>query len=193
MSPAARAASLAATRAAAPADGEVWVFAYASLMWNPCFTYCETRKAVLHGYARRFCIWTALARGTPERPGLGLGLEAAAASCSGLAFRLTARDLDAGLQALWEREMLTGIYAPCWLELATDDGPVTAIAFVVDPSRPQYAGTLSPERAAAIIASAEGKFGSCRDYLENTVTALREAGFPDPDLEALEEAVRRLD
>lgn len=187
-----RAASLAVARASGPPDDAVWVFGYASLMWRPCFQPTERREALLEGYARRCCIWTSLARGTPERPGLALGLEAADESCRGLAFRLDPAQLDDALEALWEREMVTGIYDPHWLPVMTAEGAVTALAFVVNPAHRQYAGSLPRGVAASIIAGANGKFGSCRDYLESTVVALQESGHPDPDLEALLEQVRAL-
>ena len=39
-----RAESLRATMARAPDHGEVWVFGYGSLMWNPSFSYVERRS-----------------------------------------------------------------------------------------------------------------------------------------------------
>ena len=192
LSAAARAASLAAARAAGPGSEDFWVFGYASLMWNPCFDHLEQREATLEGYARRFCVWTALARGTPARPGLALGLEAAEASCRGIAFRLRPSSLGAGLSTLWEREMVTGIYKPCWVSLSAAAGPISGLAFVVDPTHEQYAGTLPIEKTAAVIAAASGKFGSCSGYLEQTVAALSEAGCPDPELTELHSAVRLL-
>ncbi len=45
-----------------------WVFGYGSLMWNPGFPHNEARPALLHGYHRRFCIWSHNYRGTPECP-----------------------------------------------------------------------------------------------------------------------------
>jgi len=192
LSAAARAASLAAARAAGPASGDFWVFGYASLMWNPCFEHLEQREATLEGYARRFCVWTALARGTPARPGLALGLEAGGPSCQGIAFRLRPSSLEAGLSMLWEREMVTGIYRPCWVDLSAIAGPLRALAFVVDPTHPQYASALPVEKTAAIIAAATGKFGSCSAYLEQTVSALTEARCPDSELTRLLAAVRLL-
>ena len=60
----------------------VWVFAYGSLMWNPEMAFAETRPAVLHGFHRRFCLYSRDYRGTPERPGLVLGLNRGG-SCRG--------------------------------------------------------------------------------------------------------------
>jgi len=192
LSPTDRIASLKATRAVGPPDDAIWVFGYASLMWRPCFQAVERREALLEGYARRCCIWTSLARGTPTRPGLALGLEAAADSCRGVAFRLDPSQLDTALEALWEREMVTGIYEPHWLEMTTETGLITALAFVVDPSHRQYAGELPRAAAATVIAGAHGKFGSCRDYLASTVESLQDSGHPDPELEALLDAVQAL-
>lgn len=197
------AAALAASRAAAmerrPA-GPVWVFGYGSLIWNPAFEPAERRRAVLHGWRRAFCFWTVSARGTPERPGLGMGLEAApGARCGGVALRIAGATEAADLERLWAREMYTAVYRPVWLPLhpsEAPDGPapapLTALAFVIDPAHPQYCPPLGAERQARIIAGAAGKFGACADYLAGMAGHLAEAGEPDAELEALLETVRRL-
>ncbi len=187
----ARRDSLRATLAAAPGEAELWVFAYGSLIWNPCFAYDARLQGRLRGYCRRFSAWTVLARGTPECPGLGLCLEPGPGHCAGVLFRLDPGAQEDGLTALWEREMVTGIYRPDWLAVEAETGPVTALAFVVNPQHPQYAGTLPQEEAAAIIAAAAGKFGRCRDYLAELVQALAGMEVPDPELEALLELVDR--
>ena len=66
---------------------DVWVFGYGSLMWNPAFHYAERRVGLIHGFHRRFCLWTHAGRGTPENPGLTLALDRGG-SCHGVAFRL---------------------------------------------------------------------------------------------------------
>ena len=186
LADAARRRSLRETLAHAPNPAGIRVFAYGSLIWNPCFEATARRMAILHGYRRAFCIWTVHARGTPSRPGLGLALEpSAGASCAGVLFDLSPDlGLD-GLLPLWEREMWTAVYRPQWVRVTVDDVRADALAFVVDPSQPQYAGDLPIAEQARYIAAAAGKFGSCRDYLAETVEALRAEGAPDPDLEAL--------
>ena len=166
-------------------DQDVWVFAYGSLIWNPCFDHDRNCPGVLRGHRRNFSIWTASARGTPERPGLGLALEPGDGTCKGRLYRIDWKNRNAGLWAIWQREMATGIYRAHWLPAQTDSGSVRAICFVADPTHPQYAGAFSADETADIIARATGQFGTCADYLRETVTALAAMGHDDPELEAL--------
>ena len=168
-----------------PKTDDVWVFAYGSLIWRPCFAYVERLKATLAGYRRRFSVWTLIARGTPAAPGLALALEEGDGACHGVAYRLAPSYALAGLEALWAREMLTSIYRPRWLTVTVDARAVTAISFVVETADAQYAGALPTAEQAAIIAAAHGKFGSCRDYLANTVAELAVLGIDEPGLTAL--------
>ena len=135
-------------------------------------------------------MWTVEARGRPERPGLGLGLEAGGPGCEGVALLVPPARLEESLEALWAREMLTGIYAPCWLPARGEDGGArTVLAFVADRRHPQYAGGLADEERATCIASARGELGPCLEYLEQSVTALRAVGIRDPHLDAMMEKV----
>jgi cation transport protein ChaC len=166
-------------------DEDVWLFAYGSLIWNPCFIHDRDGTATLHGHFRSFSIWTTHARGTPKCPGLGLALEPGAGSCGGRVYRLDRKNRDAGLWTIWQREMSTGIYLPRWLPVQTDFGRIRALCFVADRTHPQYAGAMSPDQ----IAQASGKFGSCADYLRETVATLAEIGHGDSELEALQALV----
>ena len=181
----ARRRSLVDTLSGAPETSELWLFAYGSLIWRPCFTVQSRLKGVLHGYERRFCVYTVEARGTPELPGLGLGLEPAPRLCQGVLLSIPQRDRDQALTALWVREMLTAVYQPRWLTVETETEPLKALAFVVDPGHRQYAGHLTEETQAGLIRSARGKLGTCREYLASTVDALADAGIDDPYLAGL--------
>lgn len=195
-----KAHSLDAIRARLAQLPDLWIFSYGSLMWRPCYPIAESRRGQLKGFARRLCVWTIEARGTPNEPGLGLGLEAdATAHCAAMVHRVHKDDQQDALAALWAREMLTGIYTPCWMPIvtttattgATTTSVVTALAFIVDPDHPQYAGQLSPESQAERVMSAVGVLGSCLEYVEQTVRALDELGIHDRQLhEVLDNATR---
>lgn len=177
-------ASLTATLAAKPKDAGWWVFAYGSLLWNPLFPFVEARPAMLHGLHRRFCVWSLASRGRPDEPGLVLGLDRGGC-CRGVAYRLPAPLALDELHLLWRREMVTGAYSPRWLHLDCGGHPVVAIGFVVRRDHRQYAGKLTLDEQARIIAAAAGAFGSSADYLERTRIALVTHGVIDPYLEAL--------
>lgn len=160
---------------------DVWVFAYGSLMWNPAFHFEHSVRCRLYGYHRAFCLWTPIGRGSPDNPGLILGLEKGG-SCNGMAFKVHDDKVEEELDVVWTREMPTGSYLPTWVKLITEDGPVHAIAFVINPHQPRYACKLSVEQAATSIATATGYLGSSYEYLENTVTALESLGVGDRKL-----------
>ena len=171
-------------------DGPSWVFAFGSLMWNPCFEYDRSEQAFLEGWERKFHIWTSLARGTPERPGLGLCLEKGESECKGLVYRLLPEHEEMDWQKLWDREMVSGIYQAVWMDLTLISGEVvSALTFVVDPTHIQYAGGLTIPVMSEIIAGASGRYGRCRDYLASTVEEMAKIGVVDPDLDALLMAV----
>ena len=184
-----RAASLRATLATAPETGDVWVFGYGSLIWNPAFHFIEKRTARIHGYHRRFCLWSPLGRGTRENPGLMLALEPGGA-CRGVVYRIEERAVETELDILWRREMFTNAYRPTWVTARTRGGSFSAVTFVVNRDNARYAGRLSDERIAHHIATAQGPMGACRDYLLETTRHLAELGIRDPHLEAMVRKVR---
>lgn len=173
-----------------PAD-DVWIFGYGSLLWNPAIKYVERHPALLHGWHRRFCLWTPVGRGTPDNPGLVLALDRGG-SCRGLAYRIAATDRETELPLLWQREMVSDGYQPRWVTLRCCDTRVPAITWVVNPEGERYAGKQSPEILARHLATAGGRLGSSRDYLENTVAHLDELGIHDRPLHALLERVHAL-
>ena len=187
-------ASLRATRAAAPPDAEtdeaLWLFAYGSLLWNPCVAIDHSRPARLHGFHRDFRLKLTYGRGSPKAPGLMLGL-APGGSCRGAALRVTGPDLEHELHLVWRRELLTGVYRPRWVRLETPEGPLDAVTFVVDPRNPCYCGRLSTDEAVQLLATGHGVLGSAAEYLENTVAHLDELGIHDRRLHTLRAHVRR--
>lgn len=168
---------------------EIWVFAYGSLMWNPGFAFVERRPARLRGYHRRFCVYSHIYRGTPEAPGLVLGLDRGG-SCRGIAFRVAAERAPQTLAYLWDREMVTSVYRPALRTVEAGGEPVRALCFLANPAHRQYCGERDIACIAALIRQGHGRSGSNREYLENTVAHLRELGIIDRGLEALLERVK---
>ena len=155
-------------------------------MWDPLFVPVKRHAARLEGYRRNFCVWSLVARGTPEYPGLALGLEEHTdASCDGIVYQLNSLSTEVDLEATWRREMYTAIYQPIWIDVETDVGKLQAISFVVDREHPQYAAGLNRDEAASIIASGEGENGSCSDYFLNTARELAAIGCIDSQIDAL--------
>ncbi len=170
--------SLAAMLAARAPGEPVWVFGYGSLIWSPMLEFAEQRVARIGGYHRGFYLWSKVNRGTPERPGLVLGLDRGG-SCGGVAYRVDEQCVENELALLWRREMLMGTYVPRWVRATTSDGNVRAIAFVVDRSKPGYAGRLSDAQIVRVVGGAHGQYGSCADYLRNTAEGLARHGIAD--------------
>lgn len=171
-----------------------WVFGYGSLIWDPGFAPSETMRARLTGFARSFCLRSIQHRGTEDVPGLVLGLDPQpGAICQGVALRIAPRDHDRVLSALRERELVTDAYQEQVLPVVLEDGRrVQALAYVMRRDHWQYAGDLSPEEQARIIAQAHGGRGPNADYLFNTASHLTRIGMPDDQLDALSHAVRAL-
>ncbi|HVE50129.1 MAG TPA: gamma-glutamylcyclotransferase [Casimicrobiaceae bacterium] len=177
-------ASLTTTLAAKPKGAGWWVFGYGSLLWNPIFPIAEARPALLRGLHRNFCLWSLASRGTLQAPGLVLALTPGG-SCKGVAYRLPAPLAIDELHLLWRREMVTGGYAPKWVKLEAQGRTIVGLAFTVKREHPQYAGELSLQAQADVIASACGHLGTSQDYLERTRTALVSHGIVDSYLEKL--------
>src|SRR5579864_3025154 len=123
----ARKSSLERCLAAIPRHEDVWVFGYGSLMWNPAIRVTETRSGLIRGYHRCFCLEMLLGRGSPDRPGLMLGLDRGG-SCRGLAHRIAAADVESELTILWRREMVSGAYRPRWVTVEQGGAEVRALA-----------------------------------------------------------------
>lgn len=184
LTPEQLAASLARAMGAAP-RGDIWVFAYGSLLWNPTIHFSERRVARLHGFHRRFCLWSYIGRGTQEQPGLMLGL-VPGGSCVGAALRLPRASAQDELALLWRREMIAGSYAPRWLPLQIEGvGRRSGLVFAMDRSNNRYAGDLAEARVAKAVGSACGPLGTCREYFEHTRASLAELGVVDGMLERL--------
>jgi cation transport protein ChaC len=149
---------------AVSSEGDLWVFGYGSLIWRPGFEFQERVPARLIGEHRALCVYSFVHRGTPEKPGLVLGLDRGGA-CRGV-----------------EREQVTSVYREVmrsvWLENA-DRQRVSALAYVVDRGHVQYAGRLSLAEQLRYVRQGHGQSGVNREYVLSTVAAIEAEGFRD--------------
>ncbi len=173
--------------------GDLWIFAYGSLMWRPDFPYEERLKARLFGYHRAFCIYSTHYRGTPEHPGLVLGLDRGG-SCVGLCFRIAPGSAAATLAAVRARELVTSVYreiaAPVRL---ADARRHTAVAYAADRTHAQYAGALPLPELLRLVGQGHGVAGPNIDYVRNTHRHLVELGIRDDLLASLAMRARPAD
>jgi cation transport protein ChaC len=169
------------------ATGELWVFGYGSLMWRPGFPFLERVPARVSGLHRSLCVYSFVHRGTPERPGLVLGLDRGGA-CRGVAFRVAAADRVETIGYLRAREQATAVYHESlrnvWLD-GRKERPVAALTYIVDRGHPQYAGRLTLEQRLHHLRQGHGQSGPNRDYVISTVEALEGMGCRDHHLHAL--------
>ena len=170
--------------------GDLWVFGYGSLMWRPGFAFVERQNGLVRGWRRSLCIYSWVHRGAQAKPGLVLGLDRGGA-CHGAAFRVAAKDREATIAYLREREQVTSVYLEKYVRVLTWEGAVvTALTYVADRRHPQYAGALDRDELLRLTAMAKGHSGSNADYILNTVAHLEEVGIKDPMLEWLAARLR---
>lgn len=150
----------------------LYVFGYGSLMWHPGFSFRSQYPVFVSGYHRRFCVRSNNYRGTPQQPGLVLGLDRGG-NCHGMIFEIAPPDIAKSCAYLWDREMSgTDIYHPVLIPMLHHEKPLQALAFIVNPQSPDYYPDNNPDRIADIITHSTGNRGTNLSYLEETVNAL---------------------
>jgi glutathione-specific gamma-glutamylcyclotransferase len=168
-------------------ESDLWVFGYGSLMWKPGFPFAERHAATARGVHRRLCIYSYRYRGTPEQPGLVLGL-VQGGCCHGVAFRVHCGDVPATRAYLKDREQTSMVYHEVFRPVALSDGrKVSAMCYVVDRTHRQYAGNLPKEELLRLVRQGHGDMGPNRDYVCNTIGELRRMGYGDQTLAWLAE------
>jgi cation transport protein ChaC len=168
-----------------------WVFAYGSLIWHPDFEYVERRLVRIHGFHRAFCISSTRYRGTPEAPGVVLGLDRGG-SCHGVVYRMQPGEEARIVEGLYQREMPNHVYTPRLLPVRLGDGRrIEAIGFVARRDHPGYL-RLSRDEVLRRLSSCRGGRGHNREYAINTWHALREWGIEDAGLGAIARGLEAL-
>jgi cation transport protein ChaC len=151
-------------------------------MWRPGFPFEDRHPATLKGFHRSLCVYSHHHRGTPDRPGLVMGLDRGG-SCKGLAYRVSPAHAAATIAYLREREQVTSVYVERVLPITLGDGRrKLALAYAVDRSHAQYAGRLDREALLAFTSQANGVSGANPEYVISTHAQLNELGVADPVL-----------
>jgi glutathione-specific gamma-glutamylcyclotransferase len=164
--------------------GDLWVFGYGSLMWRPGFVYLERVPARLIGLHRSLCVFSFVHRGTPERPGLVLGLDRGG-MCRGIAFRVAAAARAETVNYLRAREQVTSVYVETLRQIELEEQArrrVRGLCYTVDRSHVQYAGRLTLADSLRHVRQGHGQSGNNRDYVIETVRALEDLGYRESEL-----------
>jgi len=172
---------------------DIWIFAYGSLMWNPVFEYERSSKAELRGLNRALCVTSIHHRGTPQKPGLVLGLDTGG-KCTGIAYKVRREKADATIKYLRAREQVTRVYREITrpITLLDDDRQqVRALIYAIDRNHVQYAGRLPFDTQVNMISEGVGKSGNNIDYVVSTATHLKEVGITDRNLERITHRLSR--
>lgn len=167
-----------------------WIFAYGSLIWKPAFEHVDTRRGIVHGWRRSFCLKLTQWRGTPEQPGLMLAL-APGGSCQGMAYRLPDNDAEARMLRLLDREIDYHEDIPTlrWLTVRSYGETFRALTFYCAPRNDADFAEPPLEQQVRRMARAVGPAGSCAEYLLNTVSHLEALDIHDAYLWRLQRLV----
>jgi cation transport protein ChaC len=175
----------------APSPQDVWLFAYGSLLWKPACEAIDRQTGTLLGWHRSFCLgWDRWFRGSEQFPGLMLSLDRGG-QCRGAVYRLPPDAVEANLEKLLRREMRIkpAAHVPRWVKVKTADGPLPAIAFVINRKSDRYISGLSLDEIVNTLATAAGPVGTMAEYLHSTVSHLEALGLHDSHLWHLQELV----
>jgi cation transport protein ChaC len=173
-------------------SGELWIFGYGSLMWRPGFAHLERVPARLIGLHRALCVFSFVHRGTPEQPGLVLGLDRGG-MCRGIAFRVAAAARAETIAYLRAREQVTSVYVETMRQIEIEDETrrkVRALCYTVDRGHKQYAGRLSVAECLHHVCQGHGRSGANRDYVLETVRALEALGYREGNMHLLRDRLK---
>jgi cation transport protein ChaC len=172
--------------------GDLWVFGYGSLMWRPGFDVLERVPAKLIGMHRALCVYSFVHRGTPEKPGLVMGLDRGG-MCRGIAYRVAAAKRQETIAYLREREQVTSVYLETMRRVVLEDDArrqVRALCYTVDRGHVQYAGRLSVDESVHYVRQGHGRSGNNRDYVVETIRALEALGYRETELHLIAERLK---
>ena len=76
-----------------------------------------------------------------------------------------------------------------WISVTAGTQKLKALTFYAGPRASYYTGKLPADEVAKTLARAAGHWGSCANYLYQTITKLEEYGIHDTGLWRLQEKV----
>ncbi|MGB0747399.1 MAG: gamma-glutamylcyclotransferase [Magnetospiraceae bacterium] len=166
-------------------EGDLWVFAYGSLMWDPAIKFTDVRRAHAPDYARLFILKDIFGgRGTRETPGLMAALDRGP-GCDGLAFRIHQSAVDQETYILWQRELLGPCYLPKFISTDIGGEYVQALTFVADHDTELIDANITREEQIKCLATGTGILGTSMEYLRNIAHKFSILGIDDPMVTAL--------
>ena len=172
-------------KALAGHTGDLWIFAYGSLMWDPALRFAEVRRAHVDGFERRLILIDDKGgRGSKGAPGLMAALDKGN-GCEGLAFRIAAADIDTETEILFRREMIGPGYDAAFVPIRIGATQASALTFLADDSSPDVQPDISRATQVDYIATGKGILGTSREYLANIVAHFAHLGIEDADCAAL--------
>lgn len=165
--------------------GDLWIFGYGSLMWDPAMIFDEVRYGRVPGYARRFCLYDDKGgRGSRDAPGLMAALDTGP-HCDGIAFLISAERVEEETERLWRREMIGPAYTPAFVGMSIGDETVTALAFTADHAATDIRTDLGHADKVRMIATGAGILGTSLEYIENLAAHLDALGLEDEEVTTL--------
>lgn len=153
-------------------------------MWRPGFEFVSAAPARLEGFHRRLAVFSNHYRGTDEKPGLVVGLDAGG-ECFGLVYEIAASQWESVVDYVRNRELLGDVYDERELSFSIleTSQKVNAITYVVRHESKQFVPPMTIDELLPYINQGHGSMGSCKDYVANTIIHLRQLGIHDAELE----------
>ncbi|MDA9175623.1 gamma-glutamylcyclotransferase [Alphaproteobacteria bacterium] len=165
--------------------GDLYVFGYGSLMWDPALEFTEVRRACAPEHERRFILVDDKGgRGSSEAPGVMAALDLGQ-GCDGLVFRIAADCVDRETEILFRREMIAPGYLARFIPVVVDGVQTVALSFLADHEQPHMQPDIDRDEQIRFAATGKGILGSSLEYLQSTVTQLENLGIKDEDASAL--------
>lgn len=168
----------------------LFVFAYGSLIFRPSRFFGERRPALVRGFRRSFRQASPDHRGTPAFPGRVVTLlPEEGAACGGALYTVDDAHVAEVLAELDDRESGGYDRAHVHAEVRGEAVPVHATTWIAPPTNENHLAPAPIEAVIEVVRRARGKSGANADYVRLLAASLRDLGWPDPEVFALEAAL----